>query len=104
MKITRGTTPTVSLTVKDFEIYDTDVIHLYFSQNDRMRFKKVSGEGVTVEGNVVKATLTQEDTFCLKKGEQVKIQFRLKRADGGILPSGVIYADVDDVDDNDEVI
>ena len=102
MKITRGTTPTVSLTVTDFEIKDTDKIHLYFSQGGKMRFKKVSPE-VIIDGNEVRVTLTQEDTFKLKKGEEVKIKFRLK-ADETVLASGEIFAEVDDVDDEDEVI
>ena len=104
MKITRGTTPTVSLTVTDYEIKATDSIYMYFSQDDKMRFKKVSPEEVKVEGNVVRAMLTQEDTFKLKKDKKVKIRFRLKTESGIVTASGEIYADVDDVDDNDEVI
>lgn len=104
MKITRGTTPTVSLRVTDYEVQDTDVIHVYFSQNDRMRMKKVSPDGVVVDGNIIRVTLTQEDTYALKKDEKVKIRFKLKRPDGVILASGETFADIDDVDDNDEVI
>lgn len=103
MVITRGTTPTVSLTVTDFELYDTDEIHLYFSQGGKMRLKKVTPE-VIIEGNTIRTELTQEETYKLKKGEEVKIQFRLKRLDGKILPSEETYADVADIDDDDEVI
>lgn len=103
MKITRGTTPTVRLIVTDYELYDTDEIHLYFSQSRKMRFKKVTPE-VTVEGNALITRLTQEETYKLKKDEEVKMQFKVKRADGEILPSGEAYAEVDDIDDNDEVI
>ena len=103
MKITRGTTPTISLTVEDFELYDTDEIHLYFSQGGKMRFKKVSPE-VIIEGNTIRTELTQEETYKLKKGEEVKMQFKVKRADEKILPSGETYCEVDDIDDNDEVI
>lgn len=102
MIITRGTTPTVSLTVTDFEIKDNDIVHLYFSQGGKMRFKKVSPE-VIIDENDIRAPLTQEDTFKLKKGEEVKIQFRLK-ADGIVLASSEIFAEVNDVDDEDEVI
>ena len=103
MKITRGTTPTVRLTVSDFDLYGTDEIHLYFSQNGKMRFSKVTPE-VMIDGNAIQVELTQEDTYKLKKGEEVKMQFRLKREDGKILASGETYAEVDDIDDNDEVI
>lgn len=100
--ITRGTTPTVSLTVTDFELRDTDIIHLYFSQNGKPRVKKVTPE-VTVDGDKIVTTLTQEDTFKLKVGE-VKMQFRLKDINGIVRASGEAYDEVDDVDDDDEVI
>lgn len=100
--ITRGTTPTVRLNVTDFELKDTDEIYLYFSQDKKMRCKKVTPD-VIVEGTTVKATLTQEDTFKLKKGK-VKIQFRLKTASGTVLASSVVYDQVVDVEDEDEVI
>lgn len=100
--IIRGTTPTISLTVTDFELKDTDIIHLYFSQDKKMRFKKVTPD-VIVDGSNVRATLTQEETFKLKKGK-VKIQFRLKTASGTVLASGETYEQVKDVEDEDEVI
>ena len=100
--ITRGTTPTISLTVTDFELKDTDVIHLYFSQNGKMRLEKVTPD-VTINGNEVITTLTQEDTFALKVGE-VKMQFRLKTSGGTVIASGEVYDEVNDVDDEDEVI
>ena len=100
--ITRGTTPTVVLTVTDFELKGTDIIHLYFSQDKKMRFKKVTPD-VTVDGSKVMTTLTQEETFKLKKGK-VKIQFRLKTAGGTVLASGETYDQVVDVEDEDEVI
>ena len=109
MVITRGTTPTVSLTVKDFEVSASDEIHLYFSQKNKMRFKKTSTDNEitveeTAEGIKVITTLTQEDTFMLKKGD-VKLQFRVKlNGDGPVLASGEVHADVQDVDDDDEVI
>lgn len=100
--ITRGTTPTISLTVTDFELQNTDKIHLYFSQGGKLRLEKVTPD-VTVYNDKVMTTLTQEETFQLKVGE-VKMQFRLKTKDGLVLPSGVAYDEVQDVDDNDEVI
>lgn len=102
MIITRGTTPTVSLTVTNFELKDTDIIHLYFSQKNKMKFKKVSPD-VIVAGNIVSTELTQDDTFLLKKGEKCKIQFRVKSGET-VRASGEIFAEVKDVDDDDEVI
>ena len=101
--ITRGTTPTIVLTVTDFELKDTDVIHLYFSQGNKIRLEKVTPD-VRVDSNKVMVTLTQEDTFKLKKGEEVKMRFRLKTLDGVVFASGEAYDEVDDVDDKDEVI
>ena len=102
MVITKGTTPTISLTVTDFELKDTDEIHLYFSQKNKMKFKKVTPD-VIVDGNTIRTTLTQEDTFNLKKGE-VKMQFRLKAQGGTVLASGEVFGEVKEVDDDDEVI
>ena len=102
MVITKGTTPTISMMVTDFEIQDTDEIHLYFSQKNKMVFKKATPD-VTIHGNTIRTILTQEDTFKLKKGE-VKMQFRLKTQSGTIFASGEVYAEVKDVDDDDEVI
>ena len=100
--IIRGTTPTIALTVTDFDLRDTDTIHLYFSQNNKVRLEKVTPD-VTVDGDKVTTTLTQEDTFKLKAGE-VKMQFRLKTASGTVLASSEAYDEVGDVDDKDEVI
>lgn len=102
MPIIRGTTPTVALTVTDFELRETDTIHLYFSQNNKQRLEKVTPD-VKVDGNQVVTTLTQEETFALKKGE-VKMQFRLKTEGGVVMASGEAYDEVFDVDDKDEVI
>lgn len=100
--IIRGTTPTIALTVTDFDLRDTDTIHLYFSQNNKVRLEKVTPD-VTVDGDKVMTTLTQQDTFELKVGE-VKMQFRLKTASGTVLASSETYDEVSDVDDKDEVI
>lgn len=102
MKITRGTTPTISLTLKDFEMEATDQIHLYFSQKKKMRFKKVTPDVKFEDGKII-TTLTQEETFKLKTGE-VKMRFRFITEDGVVRASGSAFAEVDDVDDEDEVI
>ena len=100
--ITRGTTPTIVLTVTDFELKNTDTIHLYFSQQNKLRLEKVTPD-VTIDGDKVITTLTQDDTFQLKAGE-VKMQFRLKTEGGVVLASGEVFDEVQDVDDKDEVI
>lgn len=100
--IIRGTTPTIALTVTDFELRETDTIHLYFSQNNKLKLTKVTPD-VEIDGNQVITTLTQGDTFELKKGE-VKMQFRLKTEGGVVMASTETYDEVQDVDDKDEVI
>lgn len=102
--ITRGTTPTVVLTVEDFSIAPTDEVHVYFSQNGKMRLEKVSPDVIlNTEENKIKIPLSQEDTFALKVGE-LKMQFRLKTSEGTVVGSEPWYEEVDDIDDNDEVL
>ena len=104
MKITMGTTPTIGLTVKDFEIAEDDQIHLYFSQKGKMRFKKVTPDVQFENGRII-TTLTQEDTFKLNaKAGEVKMRFRIINKSGTVYASGEAFADIDDVEDENEVI
>ena len=104
MKITIGTTPIIRLTVKDFEVKDDDQIHLYFSQKGKMKFKKITPEVIYEDGKII-TTLTQEDTFKLNaKAGEVKMRFRLITKDGIVRASGEAFAEIDDVEDENEVI
>lgn len=102
--IWRGTTPTVVLTVSDFELRSTDEIHVYFSKGRKMLLdKETPSVEIDTENSKIIVPLSQEDTFKLKTGE-VKIQCRIKLFGGTVLATSEAYEEVSDIDDNDEVI
>ena len=73
-----------------------------FLKRKKMRLKKVTPDVVFKDGKII-TELTQEDTFKLKEGD-VKMRFRLISKSGVVLASGEAFAEVDDVEDEDEVI
>lgn len=102
--IWRGTTPTIVLTLSDFELRSTDEIHVYFSKGRRLLLEKETPDvEIDTENSKIIVPLTQEDTFKLKVGE-IKMQCRIKLLGGTVLATDEAYEEVSDIDDNDEVI
>ena len=91
----RGTTPTVTLTVKGANggICDLTDADIYVTFADRKKSnvvltKSTNDNGVTVSlvdnYSVIRIVLTQADTLSFKVGSRVRVQLRAKKGDKAI--------------------
>ncbi len=64
----RGTTPVLSIKVKDADVNDFGTIYVTFKQGDK-ELTKINGQfTVDTENNVINVPFTQEDTLLFDKG------------------------------------
>ena len=82
----QGTTPTNTITLP-FQIPYGAQVRIVYAQGvpgeSRVVFVK-TGKEVTVEGNTVSATLSQQETFCLDPRQRVLIHVRVRMPDGSV--------------------
>lgn len=78
--MTKGTAPLHTFTIP-FDTELIDKVRILYAQNGVLVLKKTEAD-CTLEGNVIKTKLTQEDTFKFSNNYSVAIQLRLKLHDG----------------------
>ena len=71
--MTRGTTPTIRITVKDIESLDNTDVYVTIKQG--CVNLTIEGDALTIDENVIEFTLTQEQTLMFRQGP-AKIQVR----------------------------
>ena len=87
-----GTTPTHKFTIP----INTDVVkevEITYCQANEIILQKYIGD-CQLEGNTVKTTLTQEDTFKFDEKTNVEIQVRVLDLNGAAFASGIMCVDV----------
>ena len=64
--MTRGTTPTITLTVNEVDLTDLKSVYVTFCQSGKMLTKRKGDEGVEITEHTVSVLLSQEETlkFC----------------------------------------
>lgn len=92
--MTRGTTPTYIITVKDFDTLQNNSVRVTFKQNDTCLTLK--GENITTEGNKVSVFLTQEQTLRFRHGI-AKLQVRGVDINGTAWASNIVNVPVNSV-------
>jgi len=93
--IGRGTTPTNTFSV-DIDLRDAEVIWLTYKQNSKIIIQKEK-EDLEIEEDEVVTHLTQEETLALKDSAPVRMQFRVRYADGNAIKSNIITATVEEI-------
>ena len=76
--MTRGTTPTIRITVKDIESLDGNDVYVTIKQG--CVNLTIEGDDLTIDENTIEFTLTQEQTLMFRQGP-AKIQVRGKHGD-----------------------
>ena len=97
--LNRGTTPLHSFALPD-ELSGVELSALYISyaQCGRVRLEKALGDaGVVASGGTITVQLTQEDTLAFSGHSEVRIQIRLKTANGDALASNIISVPVGEI-------
>lgn len=86
MQITRGTTPTILINIKDSLDMDTiQQVWVYISQQNKVKVdKQIADVQIDTEKKQISVKLTQEDTLALKAGEGF-FQIRVLLNDGTAL-------------------
>lgn len=99
MKITRGTTPTLTLNVtSDLDLHEISVIWAYITQKKHVVIdKSITDVEFDYDNRVISMKLSQEDTLALKPDVEAIFQVRLKMNDGTALASGDYRVTIKDV-------
>lgn len=88
----RGTTPTHTFMIP-FDTSRIEDLRISYAQSDREIIVK-DKDDCTLEGNTIKVTLSQEDTFLFDCKKTVALQVRVKTLDGTALSSEIITVKV----------
>lgn len=97
----RGTTPEQIFTLPFEKELVTDLRITYVQSNKKIITKNMAD--VEIDGNDVKFTLSQEETFKFSEGENISVQLKIKTTDNLVFNSDIINIRVDPTLD-DEVI
>lgn len=97
MEIRRGTTATIEIIIPDdINVAEAETMYVTVGQSDIPVIER-SIEQLMIEGQTVRANLTQEETLALNHKINASIQIRLKLANGGAFASQKKTVDVKDV-------
>lgn len=91
----RGTTPTFQITVTGLSDIEIDVLWLTLKQYTTEITKE--RDDVEMQGDMISAALTQEETLMLDAGAKVGIQLRVLSTNNTAYASNIIYVDVEEV-------
>lgn len=73
--MTRGTTPTITLTVNEVDLTDLKSVYVTFCQAGKMLTKQSGDEGVEITEHTVSILLSQEETLSFSPGT-AEVQLR----------------------------
>lgn len=89
----RGTTPTLQITVTG--LTDIEVQNLYLTLRQGQTTIEKTESGVTVDGEVISATLTQEETLSLTAKMDVAMQLRVLSTNNTAYASNIVTVPVE---------
>lgn len=92
MIIVRGTTPTHEFTIP-CNVSEIVNLRISYGQCERELFVKEIGD-CQMEGNTIRVTLTQEDTFSFDCKNSAMIHLRVLLADGTVPETDIIIVKV----------
>ena len=92
--MTRGTTPTFIITVKDLDTLQNNSVYITFKQSDVCLTLK--DKDITIEENRISAYLTQEQTLQFRKKKK-KMQVRGIDMNGTAWASNIVNVPVNQV-------
>ena len=90
----RGTTPTININVKGCDLALFDTIYVTFKQGTKTLDK--TGDDLSVEGNSVAVSLSQEDTLTFDSTKKVvEVQLRAVDENGMAIASNIRQIPID---------
>lgn len=89
----RGTTPTLQITVTG--LTDIEVQNLYLTLRQGQTTIEKTESGVTIDGEVISATLTQEETLSLTAKMDVAMQLRVLSTNNTAYASNIVTVPVE---------
>lgn len=91
----RGTTPTLQITVTGLSKIEIQVLHLILERQGVV-IKKPE-QDVSIDGEVISATLTQEETLSLTAGIDVAVQLRVLSTNDTAYASNIVTVPVREI-------
>lgn len=89
----RGTTPTLQITVTG--LTDIEVQNLYLTLRQGQTTIEKTESGVTIDGEVISANLTQEETLSLVAKVDVALQLRVLSTNNTAYASNIVTVPVE---------
>ena len=89
----RGTTPTLQITVTG--LTDIEIQNLYLTLRQGQITIEKTESGVSIDGEVITATLTQEETLSLVAKVDVALQLRVLSANNTAYASNIVTVPVE---------
>lgn len=89
----RGTTPTLQITVTG--LTDIEVQNLYLTLRQGQTTIEKTESGVTIDGEVISATLTQEESLSLVAKVDVALQLRVLSTNNTAYASNIVTVPVE---------
>lgn len=96
----RGTTPTITFSVNStLDLTTITDVYITMTSKHGDKVREFTIDDVTVDAveSKIYLSLTQEDTLYFEGGKTVRIQLRLKDADGNAYASNIIENRFDDI-------
>ena len=93
--MTRGTTPTFEITVNGVDTLEAYAVEVYFRQG-AVNIKREFDFGAFT-GNIITASLTQEETREFSHTRPVYVQVRVKNMAGQVAASESVMLDVEPI-------
>lgn len=93
----RGTTPSVSATIKGFPFGDIDNLYFTFCNGQTVIEFEKSDVEIDAANEKITVKLTQEQTLSLDPAYGVQFQIRFKMADGSALCSAIKETSVTEI-------
>ena len=89
----RGTTPTISITVKGLSSIQIDKAYLTLKQRGTVVEKTEADMGI--DGDMLQVTLTQEETLKFMTGAEINVQLRVLSTNNTAYASNIVTVPVE---------
>lgn len=91
----RGTTPTISITVKGLS--DIQIDKAYLTLKQRGIVVEKTEADIEIDGDMLRATLTQEETLGFMAGAKINVQLRVLSENGTAYASNIVTVPVGEI-------
>lgn len=94
MSITRGTTPTIDITIDELDFDEVDLVKVTFKQYKELFTKSNRDGGLTIHDQVISIPLNEQETLAMQVRYKLEIQVRGTFTNGGRWATNILEESV----------